>query len=1284
MVKETHIRSKYKKIFVICAAYYKTGGTEVLHQLVYHVNKLGGNAYISYTRLYDVPSLCNPAFEKYVDDDHIIEIDDIEDAEGNAIIIPEGYPEYNNRYFKAKKMLWWLSVDNFEGIYGFDDDEIDKVHKQFRNTISIHLVQSEYAHRYLLDKGVPEGRILHLADYINDIYFEPVEDMASETQGRQNIILYNPKKGEKSTKSIIEASSGLDFIALKDMTTEEIRKLMHRAKVYIDFGNHPGKDRIPREAAMSGLIVITGRHGSADNPIDIQIPDRYKLKEEEVSGVEVADVIKDCLNNYSERIRDFENYVRTIKNEKDEFIEDIKRIFFEFKVGKDDYSKISMNGVLVVIVSYNSLHLMQECIKSIRNTLPQDIYKIAVVDNASTDGITEWLEQQADILLVKNSENVGFGPACNQAVRATIGTEYEFYDVFLLNNDTRLTDNAVYFLKEALYSSGDIGSVGSISNYAGNHQQVDVMFDGVEDYLEYGRQNNVPMEKPYEERVRLSGFAMLIKREAWDKTGGFDEDFAPGYFEDDALSIEIAKNGYRMLLVKNSFVYHAGSQSFSKINYNKLLTDHRELFIKKYGFDIIEYAYPDDAIVLETISFLNQDDDLRILQIGSGLGADMKAVKSLCPGCEIVGVETNSVLYDISYCTEKVLRSMTDLRAAYSDGYFDVLLLNDKMANTLEPEDKVPITTLCKDDVRIITGKERYRDFPFDKVKLIVWDLDETLWEGIISEGQVTLSETNTLLIKLLTDHGIVNSISSKNDIDPVKEKLEEAGIWDDFVFNSINWSEKGSQIADKLKVMGLRAENTLFIDDNVRNLEEARAVNDGLLTAKPDILPYLYTYFSKLMAKDISHTRLEQYKLLERKTEARTTSEGTSKEQFLYDSNIRLTINRNCLEELDRIHEMVMRTNQLNFTKNRDNKELLTRQITNDWNDCAYIKVKDRFGDYGIVGFYCYNTREKVMDHFLFSCRVLGMGIEQYIYGKLGSPEFDIKEPIATHLSVGVMPEWIHESNEEAVTQDRLLNNRVRVLLKGPCDMSAIEPYLAGANITTEFNYINEYGFVTTGQNHTRHIIESAELSDSEISEMLKEAPFIIKGDFETKLFTNRYHVICLSLLQDLAAGLYRNKQTGNYISFSSINYDLTNPKNKMRFINKEIQGHNFDFTDEIISDFSDKWEFVGNTPFEMLLEDLDYIYENVPGKPLIILLLGSEVDCEHNTEEFAGMCEIYKEINPVIKAFAEDHERIKVIDPTEFIHSQADFEDCINHYSRNIYYEIAGRICEYINNFL
>lgn len=1301
-------KKKYKNIYVICAAYYKTGGTEVLHQLVYHINRLGGNAYIAYIRLYEVPSLCNPAFTDYVEG-HIIEVGEIEDEEENAIVIPEGYPEYNKNFTRADKLLWWLSVDNFEGIFDFDDKAIDEVHREFKETIKLHLTQSEYAHKYLIKKGVPESKILHLGDYLNDVYFattskggsteeadkhlteDPVagsvQDSANNLK-REDIVVYNPKKGIESTKNIIEADPSLTYVPLENMTSEEARDLMCRAKVYIDFGNHPGKDRIPREAAMCGCIVITGRHGSADNDIDIRIPDKYKLKEGEVSAAEAAGFIKDCINTYETKVKDFDSYRRYIEQEKEEFISDIRRAFFNLNITSESYDAISHKGILIVVVSYNSMHLMQQNIASIRNTLPDGVYKIAVTDNASTDGVAEWLEEQDDILLIRNQENKGFGPACNQAVNATIGTEYEGYDVFLLNNDTRLTENALYFLKEALYSADDIGAVGSVSNYAGNRQQIDDTFDRVDDYLEYGRRNNIPCDNENtvlpaldaEERVRLSGFAMLIRRDVWNKTGGFDEDFAPGYFEDDALSMEIQKEGYRLLLVRNSFLYHAGSQSFSKVDFDSLLEEHRELFEKKYGFDIIDYAYADDA-VLSNITY-GRDDSFRFLHIGSGLGAALKTVRSRFPKCEAIGIDKNEALYNISKNTEKIYTSLDSILEVYGEGYFDVLYIEDCYREKLTAKENDIIKKLLGNNGQLLINNSVYENFPYDKIKLIIWDLDDTLWNGTLSETDVDLPVRNVELIKQLTDHGIINSISSKNDEEPVRKRLTEAGLWDYFVFNNINWNEKGSQISEKISTMGLRAENVLFIDDNPRNLEEACYGNKALMTADPKIIPYLRTYFGRLTPGNTDHSRLEQYKLLERKTRAKASEQ--SNEQFLYDSDIRITINRNCLEEIDRIHEMVSRTNQLNYTKNRDNKDLLTRQLTNDWNDCAYIRVRDRFGDYGIVGFYCYNRREKVMEHFLFSCRVLGMGVEQYVYNKLGCPGFEIKQPVASALADKAPIPWITEAYDEAITEDRIKNNRARILLKGPCDMSAIEPYLAGGNITTEFNYINEFGFVTTGQNHTAHIVESAVLTDEEIDDITAKVPFIVKGDFATKLFTERYHVICFSLLQDLSAGLYRNKSTGIYISFSSKNYDLTSPEYMQRFINKEIQGHNFDFNREIIEHFADDWEFIGNTPLDMLLYNLDYIYENVPGKPLIILLLGSETDFEGYNEEFDGLSEIYREINPVIKAFAEDHERIKVIDPTEFIQSQNDFEDCVNHFSRRVYYEIAGRICDYINRYL
>ena len=88
-----------------------------------------------------------------------------------------------------------------------------------------------------------------------------------------------------------------------------------------------------------------------------------------------------------------------------------------------------------------------------------------------------------------------------------------------------------------------------------------------------------------------------------------------------------------------------------------------------------------------------------------------------------------------------------------------------------------------------------------------------------------------------------------------------------------------------------------------------------------------------------------------------------------------------------------------------------------------------------------------------------------------------------------------------------------------------------------------------------------------------------------EEFLFESDIRITINKNCQDLAAGLYRNKKTGHYISFSSKNFDLTDDSFKSRFMNKEISCHNFDLTEEIIGKFSEEWEFVGNTPFELLL---------------------------------------------------------------------------------------------------
>lgn len=99
----------------------------------------------------------------------------------------------------------------------------------------------------------------------------------------------------------------------------------------------------------------------------------------------------------------------------------------------------------------------------------------------------------------------------------------------------------------------------------------------------------------------------------------------------------------------------------------------------------------------------------------------------------------------------------------------------------------------------------------FSKIKLIVWDLDDTFWKGTLSEGPVEPLNESINVVSESTDCGVVNAICSKNTFVDAEETLKKMGVWDSFVFKSIDWSPKGERLAAFIKDLGLRPVNVFF-----------------------------------------------------------------------------------------------------------------------------------------------------------------------------------------------------------------------------------------------------------------------------------------------------------------------------------------------------------------------------------------------------------------------------------------------------------------------------------------
>lgn len=314
---------------------------------------------------------------------------------------------------------------------------------------------------------------------------------------------------------------------------------------------------------------------------------------------------------------------------------------------------------------------------------------------------------------------------------------------------------------------------------------------------------------------------------------------------------------------------------------------------------------------------------------------------------------------------------------------------------------KIPYTRECYTALGTIAYR-KIASLTRRPYKVIVVDCDNTLWKGVVGEGGVSslIFDQNYLeLQRFLVDlknQGFLLCICSKNiesDIWAVFEhyadymplKKEHIVSW------KVSWEKKSSSIQEISRELNLSLDSFIFLDDNPAEIHEVKislpqvecfqvpTIADDI----PGFLKHIWL-FDKAKIEVSDENRTEYYK--QEKERKKIEATFYSYEDFLKELDVKLDILKLTEDQVGRISQMTMRTNQFNFSGIKCTEKEIRNTYLGMEPTCLVVKAKDRYGDYGVIAsiFYKLEGVSLIVDNFLLSCRALGKKIEFQIWENL------------------------------------------------------------------------------------------------------------------------------------------------------------------------------------------------------------------------------------------------------------------------------------------------------------
>jgi FkbH-like protein len=265
-------------------------------------------------------------------------------------------------------------------------------------------------------------------------------------------------------------------------------------------------------------------------------------------------------------------------------------------------------------------------------------------------------------------------------------------------------------------------------------------------------------------------------------------------------------------------------------------------------------------------------------------------------------------------------------------------------------------------------------------VKCVVWDLDGTIWDGVLLEDpEVTVREPIIDVIRELDEQGVLHSISSKNDHDLAMARLRQAGLADYFLYPQINWGPKSESIRQIATSLNIGIDALAFVDDQPVELAEVRHAHpDVRCVSADDIVEEVRRpEFRPRFVTSESRERRRMYAASAERDSVERDFVGTS-EEFLATLQMRLRISEAGEEDLQRAEELTVRTNQLNSTGRTLSYEELDALRSSPRHLLLVAALDDKFGSYGKIGLAVVEKARPrwKLSLLLMSCRVVSRGV--------------------------------------------------------------------------------------------------------------------------------------------------------------------------------------------------------------------------------------------------------------------------------------------------------------------